>query len=271
MVISIIISPLRRSLNEKPEITVKKTILPLVLGFASLSFGVLPAVNGSGDAATAISHTNNERSSLEFTSGYTSLEAKASALYEEAGLDKLGLSFNVLKYALRGYEKLKARGQVHKDQILTVVDFSQSSRKKRMYIIDVENREVLVNTWVAHGKNTGLDKATRFSNRPESLQSSLGFYVTKNTYYGKHGLSLRLDGKERGYNDKAMARAIVLHGANYIGKHRLNAGYMGRSWGCPAVPKEVSAKVINLIKNGSCLFIYHPSNSYLHGSRLLNG
>lgn len=249
----------------------KRTILPLFIGLASLSFSVLPAGKGSETAAPAISHDNLSGSVATTVLKSKSLEAKASELYEEAGLAKLGLSFKVLKYALKGYEKLKDRGHVKKDEVLTVVDFSQGSKKKRMYIIDVENQEVLINTWVAHGKNTGLDKATRFSNRMNSLQSSLGFYVTANTYYGQHGLSLRLDGKERGYNDKAMDRAIVIHGANYIGKHRLKSGYMGRSWGCPAVPKEVSAKVISLIKNGTCFFIYHPSNSYLHGSRLLNG
>ena len=108
-------------------------------------------------------------------------------------------------------------------------------------------------------------------NIPESLQSSLGFYITKGTYHGKHGLSLRLGGLEKGINDKAEARAIVLHGADYIGEHRKGAAYMGRSFSCPAVPRNLSDKVISTIKEGSVLFIYHPSAGYLHGSKLLNG
>jgi hypothetical protein len=140
-----------------------------------------------------------------------------------------------------------------------------------MYIIDVTDRKILLNTYVAHGKNTGLDYATKFSNKMESLQSSLGFYVTKGTYFGKHGLSLKLDGQEPGFNDKAEQRAVVIHGADYIGAHRINAAYMGRSFGCPAVPQAQSNKVINLLKNGTTLFIYHPSNSYLQRSKILNG
>jgi hypothetical protein len=134
----------------------------------------------------------------------------------------------------------------------------------------VKNFKVLLNTYVAHGKNSGYVMAERFSNKPESLQSSLGFYVTKNTYTGKHGLSLKLDGQERGFNNNAEARAVVVHGAEYIGDQRAGSGYMGRSFGCPAVPQHQASKVINYIKNGTCLFIYHPSTTYLSGSKLLN-
>ncbi|HEY6504330.1 MAG TPA: murein L,D-transpeptidase catalytic domain family protein, partial [Chitinophagaceae bacterium] len=108
--------------------------------------------------------------------------------------------------------------------------------------------------------------ARKFSNRPESHQSSLGFYITKNAYSGEHGLSLRVVGLEPGFNDRAYRRAIVLHGATYIG-----GGFSGRSYGCPAVPKEECRKIINTIKNGTCLFIYHPEKKYLRGSKILNG
>ena len=123
---------------------------------------------------------------------------------------------------------------------------------------------------MSHGKNSGLNYAERFSNTPESLQSSLGFYRTKGTYFGKHGLSLKLDGLETGFNDKAEERAIVMHGAEYIGTNRANAAYMGRSFGCPAVPQAQSAQIINILKNGSCLFIYHPTQKYLNASKILN-
>ena len=173
-------------------------------------------------------------------------------------------------YAYRGQQKLARKGVLDNTDILTVCDFTRPSNSKRMYIIDVRNFKLLVNTYVAHGKNSGKKYAQRFSNRPESLQSSLGFYVTKTTYSGKHGLSLRLSGLEKGFNDKAERRAVVVHGAPYIGDD-FGTAFMGRSFGCPAVPKEIASKVINIIKNGSCLFIYHPSKSYLHGSRILNG
>lgn len=123
---------------------------------------------------------------------------------------------------------------------------------------------------MAHGRNSGLQYATNFSNTPESLQSSLGFFVTKATYTGKHGLSLRLCGQEGDFNCKAEERAIVVHGAEYIGSHRLGSPYMGRSFGCPAVPQAEAPAVINTIKGGTCLFIYHPNEKYLKGSKLIN-
>lgn len=202
----------------------------------------------------------------------TEANAKAFAekLYDSLQLDALGLKQEVLTNALAGQEQMAERNLLKNDNILTICDFSQSSKKKRLYVIDVENYKVLVNTYVAHGKNSGLQTADRFSNIPESLQSSLGFYVTSETYSGKHGLSLRLDGVEAGFNDNARARAIVMHGADYIGANRLNAPYMGRSFGCPAVPRAESKEIINLLKEGTCLFVYHPDKNYLSKSKLLN-
>jgi hypothetical protein len=204
-------------------------------------------------------------------SSAVSAEALASTLYDSLNLGGLGMNKQALLYAFKGHQKLEDKGVVPNADILTVCDFSQPSHKKRLYIIDLRNYKVLVNTYVAHGKNSGLTYAERFSNKHESLQSSLGFYVTKGTYQGKHGLSLRLAGVERGINDNAESRAVVVHGADYIGDQRLGSPYMGRSFGCPAVPQPLASKVINLIKNGTALFIYHPSQQYLHGSRILNG
>jgi hypothetical protein len=200
----------------------------------------------------------------------SSVEEEAMTLYDNLNLDRIGLNEQALIHAYKGHQKLVEEGKVPNETILTVCDFSQPSDKKRMYIIDVENQKVLINTYVAHGKNSGFEKAERFSNRHESLQSSLGFYVTKGTYHGKHGLSLKLDGLERGFNDNAESRAVVIHGADYIGEHRLASPYMGRSFGCPAVPQPLAPKVINIIKNGTTLFIYSPNQQYLHGSRILN-
>ncbi len=195
----------------------------------------------------------------------------ASSLYSNANLKAAGLSMEAFQYALKGYEKLVAQGSVSNSQYLTIVDFSQSSRKKRFYLLDIKSGKLVHNTFVSHGKNTGVDKAERFSNRMNSEQSSLGFYVTTATYTGKHGLSLRLSGKDRGFNDNAEARGIVMHGAAYVNAGRVNSGYMGRSQGCPALSEGEYAKVINIIKGGSVLFIYHPSANYLQGSSVLNG
>ncbi|HVF97049.1 MAG TPA: murein L,D-transpeptidase catalytic domain family protein [Flavisolibacter sp.] len=201
----------------------------------------------------------------------TSVEAVSNLIYDSLQLESLGLPQEVMNMAYKGHEYLAAQGRLSNTDVIAICDFSQSSDKKRLYIIDVKNYRVLFNTYVAHGKNSGLNYAEHFSNTPESLQSSLGFYVTKSTYSGKHGLSLKLSGQEQGFNDNAEARAVVVHGAEYIGDNRLGSGYMGRSFGCPAVPQAQSEKVINLLKNGTCLFIYHPTAKYLNGSKILNG
>lgn len=141
-----------------------------------------------------------------------------------------------------------------------------------MYLIDVKNYKLLLNTYVAHGRNSGSEFASRFSNRPDSHQSSLGFYLTTSTYYGEHGLALKLVGLEKGINDLADERNIVVHGSTYVGDRFLrNQKFCGRSFGCPAVPQNQISQVIQSIKNGTCFFIYHPTKKYLTGSKILNG
>jgi hypothetical protein len=247
---------------------VRKVYLPLSIICLFATFLLFPAVkagsNKKSAAVTPVVVANAATAS-------SSAEAVASTLYDSLQLDELGMSRQAIVYAYQGQQKLEENGVVNNPDILTVVDFSQPSDKKRMYIIDVKNFKVLLNTYVAHGKNSGLEYAQRFSNRIESLQSSLGFYVTKGTYFGKHGLSLKLSGLDKGFNDNAEKRAVVVHGAQYIGDQRADAAYMGRSFGCPAVPQQVASKVINLIKDGTTLFIYHPSQQYTHGSTILNG
>jgi hypothetical protein len=196
---------------------------------------------------------------------------ETALLYTSIGLDQYGLSEDAFNYAWQGYQKLVQENKIKRCEYLTICDLSQSSKQKRLYIIDVTNNKLLINTYVAHGKNSGSEYATQFSNKPESLQSSLGFYITSQTYTGKHGLSLRLNGVDPGYNDKALERTIVIHGAAYVDAARVKAGlYMGRSWGCPAVPQKESANIITTIKNGTCLFIYYPSRNYLLNSKILN-
>ena len=198
-------------------------------------------------------------------------EAEAVGMYKEMNLKKWGLSIKAFEYALKGYRNLVEHGKVMKEEVLSICDFSQSSRRKRFYVIDMETKKVLINTWVAHGRNSGGEYARSFSNSAESHKSSLGFYVTRNTYYGDHGLALKIHGLESGINDKADERNIVIHGSEYVGGRYLrNNRVSGRSFGCPAVPAKDSEKVISTIKGGSCFFIYHPTTRYLSKSKLLN-
>ncbi|MDX1954211.1 MAG: murein L,D-transpeptidase catalytic domain family protein [Chitinophagaceae bacterium] len=202
----------------------------------------------------------------------TTLAEKAQFLFDSLDLDQLGLSEEAFQYAYKGYAELVEKGLVRKNGLLTICDFSQSSRKKRLYVVDMENFQVLKNTYVAHGRNSGGEFAKTFSNSPRSHKSSLGFYITSSTYKGGHGLSLRLQGVEKGINDKAMMRHIVIHGSNYVGDKFLDRSpFLGRSFGCPAIPSEETKDIIETIKDGSCLFIYHPSTTYLKTSKILNG
>jgi hypothetical protein len=189
--------------------------------------------------------------------------------YDSLQLNLKGLSNQAYEYARTGFEKLLEEGRVLNDSIISIIDFSLPSNKKRLFIIDVKNYKVLYNTLVAHGKNTGKEWATNFSNQNSSHMSSPGFYITRETYQGKHGLSLKLQGLESGINDKAYERGIVVHGASYVSDAIANSnGFIGRSHGCPAVPDPLSTPIINTIKGGSCLFIYHPS--YIDRSVVLN-
>ena len=196
--------------------------------------------------------------------------AKAlKSVYDSLHLDLKGLSREAFEYAKEGMQKLVGQKKVAKDDVLTIADFSLQSNKKRLFVIDMKNYKVLFNTYVSHGQNTGREFATSFSNQNETHKSSPGFYVTSQTYTGKHGLSLRLQGMERGINDKAMERGIVVHGASYVNQAIADArGWIGRSHGCPAVPDQLSTPIINTIKGGTCLFIYHPS--YIDNSVVLN-
>ena len=174
-------------------------------------------------------------------------------------------SLPVLELALNGYAQLQDK---LKKPLLTVIDYSLPSTQKRLWIIDLAQQKILLHTVVAHGRNSGALLAEKFSNRPESYQSSLGFFQTGEAYQGKHGYSLRLDGLEVGINDKARARAIVIHGADYAKETvAATAGRVGRSLGCPAVPPDLSTPLIKLIKGGSLLFIYGKDPNYLRMSK----
>ncbi|HEY4155442.1 MAG TPA: murein L,D-transpeptidase catalytic domain family protein [Puia sp.] len=197
---------------------------------------------------------------------------QAMTLYDSMKLGESGLDQKAFEYAWRGYHNLMKTGGIKKAGVLSICDFTQSSRNKRLYVIDVANKKLLYNTYVSHGMNSGVEYATSFSNRPESYKSSLGFFLTTKTYFGRNGLSLKVKGLEKGYNDLAARRHIVLHGSDYITQDYLkDNGEMGRSLGCAAMPNAVTPKIIRTIKNGSCLFIYSPSVKYLNASSVING
>jgi hypothetical protein len=200
-----------------------------------------------------------------------SVARKIEAIYTSLNTNNLALpQITCFKKAMEGFYALKQKGLIQKD-IITIVDFSLSSTKKRLWVIDLATNTILYNSVVSHGRNSGGEYANSFSNSQSSNKSSLGFYATGETYNGKHGLSLKLDGLERGINDNARARSVVMHGADYANPSVLKTqGYLGRSQGCPAVPEAVKADIIKTIKGKSCLFIYHPTKSYEIASKLLS-
>ena len=189
-------------------------------------------------------------------------------IYDQIGNGSM--SYEAFDLAFRGWNEVKDSIGLT-DHVISIIDFSQPSNKKRFYLIDLESRQVIHQDYVAHGKNTGNLMAEMFSNTPHSNQSSLGFFKTAETYHGKHGLSLRLDGLEKGINDKARQRAIVIHSAKYAEESFINKyGRLGRSFGCPALPAGNYEEIIDLIKGGTLLFIYYPQSAYLENSRILN-
>ncbi|HTR30942.1 MAG TPA: murein L,D-transpeptidase catalytic domain family protein [Puia sp.] len=197
--------------------------------------------------------------------------AMASSIYQDMSLEDSGLNRKAFEAAWTGYYKLKKKGLLRRTNVLTIADFSQSSSNQRLYVIDVRNRRLLYRTFVAHGINSGQEYASAFSNRMESCKSSLGFYITSGTYYGFNGLSLRIQGVDKGFNDNAARRAIVIHGASYVSTRILRKyGVMGTTYGCPAIPDEMTTQIIPVVKNGTCFFIYYPSKKYLAQSPVLN-
>lgn len=203
----------------------------------------------------------------------TSVENYIYGLYNQIDFGKgERLSFEAFDNAYHGYVNLRNAGKLNNDkQILTICDFTLSSAADRLWVIDLKQKKVLFNTYVAHGQGSGDEFATAFSNSTDSHQSSLGFYVTGDTYDGEHGMSLHLDGMDHGFNDAAYDRGIVVHGADYVcGRYVADNQRLGRSWGCPAVPSKLSTPIINTIKGGTCLFIYYPQKKYMQTAYWLN-
>ncbi len=236
--------------------------------FTSIFFLLFSATTPTPITTTHIDPPVNE--TAETTVKAVSLASKAEAIYSALNANSMSLpGAECFSKAYIGYINLKNQGKIKKD-LLTVVDFSKSSNTKRLWIIDMATKTVLYNTLVSHGRNSGNEFATAFSNEANSYKSSLGFYATGEIYTGKHGASLRLDGLEKGINSNARSRAVVIHAADYVSEDFAKRHTrIGRSLGCPALPNELNKEVINLIQGKSCLFIYHPTKHYASATKLL--
>jgi hypothetical protein len=186
-----------------------------------------------------------------------------SKLLEEFISKFNAISPEAIKMALNSYNYLLEKNKLSKQNILTIVDFSKPSSVERLFVIDIKNQKIISKSLCAHGKNSGEDYANAFSNNNQSYQSSLGVFIASETYEGSKGFSLKLDGQEAGINNNARERGVVIHGADYVSYDFVQAhGRLGRSQGCPALPLEKNEKIINIIKGGSCFFIYHPNTQY---------
>ncbi|MBZ4041490.1 murein L,D-transpeptidase catalytic domain family protein [Flavobacterium hibisci] len=237
-------------------------IYPAIL-FLFLSFGTDSKNTAETKNVTAMSIAKVEKRSV--------IDTKIESIYNTLNTNSFVLpELKTFTEALKGFYLLKEKGVIQKD-ILTLIDFSLSSNLKRLWVIDLSSNTILFQSLVAHGRNTGEEFASAFSNVNSSFKSSLGFYATGEIYQGKHGASLRLDGLERGINDQARKRGVVMHGADYVSESFIRAHKrLGRSQGCPAVPVELTDDIIQTIKGKSCLYIYHPSRSFVMGQELIS-
>lgn len=228
-------------------------IYPAIL-FLFLSFGTDTKNNTEAKEVTVRSIAKVEK---------LAIDAKIENIYNTLNTNSFVLpELKTFTEALKGFYLLKEKGFIQKD-ILTLVDFSLSSNLKRLWVIDLSTHTILFQSLVAHGRNTGEEFASAFSNVNSSFKSSLGFYATGEIYQGKHGASLRLDGLEKGINDQARNRGVVMHGADYVSESFIrDHKRLGRSQGCPAIPVELTDEIIQTIKGKSCLYIYHPSRSF---------
>jgi hypothetical protein len=239
----------------------KRNSSPFILFFVILILGFM--------VPNLFKAASGERKSFSGKT-YAAVFSPELSLYDSLSLDSLGLSKEAFSEALTGYLYLKKAGNLLNQGILSIIDFSLPSYRKRLFILDLENRKLLFNTLVAHGRNSGKVVPTRFSNRSRSLESSLGFYLTGETYQGQNGYSLHLLGMEQGINNNALSRRIVVHAASYVNDNiATQYGQLGRSEGCPAIPKGIHRAVIEKIKSGSCLFIYAKDKKYTTRSSIL--
>jgi hypothetical protein len=241
-----------------------KSKYPLIL--KCLLLVLISLVHPTLFSSAAVDNKKNS-TELEIKSNFTSA---VFGLYNILSLDSLGLSKEAFNEAITGYLHLQKSGTIQNTGVLSIVDLSIPSFRKRLFVLDMDKGKLLFNTLVAHGRNSGQLIATKFSNRFRSFESSLGFYLTGETYNGQKGYSLRLLGMEQGINNNAYGRGIIVHAAAYVNEEISKIyGRLGRSEGCPAIPLNIHHSLIQTIKNGSCFFIYGKNKSYANRSKLL--
>lgn len=237
----------------------------IVVGTALAMFGAVAGFSGVESPTSTPTIAIKDSSQVKEASAPLTLEEQCWSLYDSLHLKEAGLSKDAFRYAWYGFQKAGFA-----KPILAIADFSQSSNSRRLYIINFEESKLLYRTHVAHGRNSGQEYAQKFSNTTSSYQSSLGFYRALSTYQGKHGLSLKLEGLEKNFNDQALDRAIVMHGAEYVSEGFIRQhGRLGRSLGCPAVSIADHKQLITLLHDGAGLFLYYPDASYLAKSPIL--
>ncbi len=242
----------------------KKSFCALALA-ATLGLPAMAKDEPGDSVSTSISNLPT------FSNVVSPLEAYAFKLYDDMQLASLGLEKLTFLHAYNGYQYLLQKGKLTKTNLLTIVDYSQVSTNKRLYVIDLRKRKVLINTYVAHGKNSGALVANSFDTKMDSYKSEIGFLVTAETYTGAGGYSMRFKGVEAKFNGNIRDRNIVLHGSDHVNENYIrSAGMLGRSLGCPAVPDALAPKIIDQIKGGSCFFIYHPNDQYANKSKIMN-
>lgn len=242
-------------------------ILPF---FAPLFFATLTAPSKTVEARSNVaSHFNVEAEAKLHALKNSNFQMSLLKLYEDLDLEKQGMPLKTFDEAVMGYLNLKNAGLLSNKQLLSIVDFDKPSTEKRFWVIDLKKKKVLYHTYVTHGKNTGDNMAEQFSNVNDSNQSSLGFYVTSETYFGKHGLSLKLEGMDEKFNSNAEMRNIVMHGADYATEDFIKQqGRLGRSQGCPALPMGEHLEIIEKVRDRTTLFIHASKQAY--NSRFLN-
>jgi hypothetical protein len=248
--------------------TLKKSLLCLSVLTWSAMIHLSAIASGNESSSTAKNLTKTTPAA-----NASGVEEYICDLYNDIDFGKgQQLNREVFTKAMYGYLNLQEAGRLNSNkQILSVADFTQSSTQNRLWVIDLARKKVLYNTYVAHGQGSGMEMATSFSNVDGTHASSLGFYVTTDCYNGAHGNSLRLNGVDKGYNDAALSRGIVMHAAEYVSEGSIaGQGRIGRSWGCPAVKPELAQPIINTVKGGTCLFIYYPQASYLKTAYWMN-
>ena len=229
-----------------------KKILAYLISYAILLFAIF--INAEG---AKISNEVPEQILTE--------KSECLQFYEDMELEDV-VNYTAFKYAYAGYNKINVKNK----DIMTLIDFSKPSTEERFYVFDMHNKKLLFSTHVSHGKKSGENYATSFSNKPGSRKSSPGFFITENSYYsGRNGYSLILNGLEKGINDKARQRSIVIHGADYCDPSLTESGRLGRSFGCPAIPIDINQPIIDTIKDGTLLYIYAEDKNYLNTSKFI--